>query len=68
MPRLRDFSDPSQLAGVIHAIAAGESVDLAKIGNLVALDLAEQSHLAMLDALDREHEADEQCKRLAGGE
>ncbi len=64
MSRLRDLTESSRLNEVAEKIERGEDVDWNRVHTLQSLDIARAGRAALLDALDREDEADEQLREL----
>ena len=67
MNRLRAMTERDRLGDVVAAIENGEPVDYGKVRQLQTLDVARAGRAALLDALDREDEADADLKRICGG-
>lgn len=62
MGRLDIFLSESRIARLLGQVEAGEDVDLQQIARLQALDLARVGELFALDAIESEREADEQFR------
>lgn len=59
-----ELLENSRLAGAIEQVEKGEEVDWDRLLTLQSLDIARAGELFLIDALEREDEADEQFRQL----
>lgn len=57
-----DFLKQSRLVDLIKQVEQGEDVDLKRVAKLQALDLARLGEVFVVEALEREEQADEQLR------
>ena len=67
MDRLREITERDRLSEVAAALERGEKVDYDRLRQLQAIDLAQAGRAALLDALEREDEADAEFERIVRG-
>ena len=66
--RLAAMADTTRLDGIAERIEQGEDVDWRGGLFLESLDLVRAGRIALVEALEREDEADEQLRRVFEGE
>jgi len=66
MSRLRVITERDRLAEAAEQVEQGERVDWSKVATLQALDIAAAGRAALVDALDREAEADAEFEQIFG--
>lgn len=67
MNRLRAITERDRLGEAAEKVERGEQVDWPQLAALQGLDTARAGRAALLDALDREDEADADLERIIRG-
>lgn len=63
--RLAAMADTTRLDGIAERIEQGEGVDWRRVLFLGSLDVVRAGRIALVEALQREDEADDQLRELA---
>jgi len=66
MSRLRTITERDRLREAAEKLERGEEVDWQQLATLQGIDVANAGRAALLDALDREDEADADIERILG--
>lgn len=67
MDRLRKLTERDRLGEAVAKLEAGEEVDWQRLADLQPLDTVVAGRAALLDALDREDQADADLERIVRG-
>ena len=67
MSRLRAITKNDRLAGIVERLEHGEPAGMQNLAAVQPFEMARAGRAALLDALDREDEADANAKQLLGG-